>query len=43
MPYSLTKVRVNVYADDTCLTHSDENLDNVKVVINTELENLKDA
>ena len=29
MPYSLTKVKVNVYADNTSLTYSDVKLDNV--------------
>ena len=39
MPYSLTKVKVNVYADDT---YSDVKLDNVIQVINSELEKLKE-
>ena len=42
MPYSLTKVKVNVYADDTSLTYSDVKLDNVTQVINSELEELKE-
>ena len=42
MPYSLTKVEVNVYADDTSLTYSDVKLDNVTRVINSELEKLKE-
>ena len=42
MPYSLTKVKVNVYADDTSLTYSDVKLDNVPQVINSELEELKE-
>ena len=42
MPYSLTKVKVNVYADDTSLTYSDVKLDNVTQVINSELEKLKE-
>ena len=41
MPYSLTKVKVNVYADDTSLTYSDLKLDNVTQVIDSELEKLK--
>ena len=40
-PYSLTKVKVNVYADDTSLTHSDVKLDSVTQVMNSELEKLK--
>ena len=39
IPYSLTKVKVNVYADDTSLTHSDVKLGNVAQVINSELKN----
>ena len=42
MPYSLTKVKANAYADDTSLIHSDEKLDDVIEVINSELENLKE-
>ena len=42
MPYSLAKVKVNVYADDTSLTYSDVKLDNVTQVINSELEKLKE-
>ena len=42
MPYSLTKVKVNVYADDTSLTYSDVKLDNVTQVITSELEKLKE-
>ena len=42
MPYSLTKVKVNVYADDTSLTSSDVKLDNVTQVINSELGKLKE-
>ena len=42
IPYSLTKVKVNVYADDTSLTHSDVKLGNVAQVINSELEKLKE-
>ena len=42
MPYSLTKVKVNVYADDTSLTYSAAKLDNVTQVINSELEKLKE-
>ena len=41
MPYLLTKVNVNIYADDTSLTHSDVELDNVTQVVNSELEKLK--
>ena len=37
MHYSLTKVKVNVYADDTSLTYSDVKLDSVTQVINSEL------
>ena len=40
--YSLTKVKVNVCADDTSLTHSDAKLDNVTPAINSELEKLKE-
>ena len=42
MPYSLAKVKVNVYADDTSLTYSAAKLDNVTQVINSELEKLKE-
>ena len=42
MPYSLQKVKVDVYADDTSLTHSDVKLDNVTQVINSELGKLKE-
>ena len=42
MPYSLTEVKVNVYADDTSLTHSVVKLDNVTQVINSEIEKLKE-
>ena len=42
MPYSLAKVKVNLYADDTSLTYSDVKLDNVTQVINSELEKLKE-
>ena len=42
MPYSLTKVKVNVCADDTSLTHSDVKLDNVTQAINSELEKLQE-
>ena len=42
MPYSLTKVKVNVYADDTSLTYSDVKLDNVTQEINANLEELKE-
>ena len=42
MLYSLTKVKVNVYAGDTSLTYSDVKLDNVTQVINSELEKLKE-
>ena len=42
MPYSLTKVKVNVYANDTSLTYSDVKLDNVTQVIISELEKLKE-
>ena len=42
MPYSLTKVKVSVYADDTSLTYSDVKLDNVTQVSNSELEKLKE-
>ena len=42
MPYSLTKVKVNVYADDISLTYSDVKLDNVTQVINSESEKLKE-
>ena len=42
MAYPVTKVKVNVYADDTGLTYADVKLDNVTQVINSELKNLKE-
>ena len=42
MPYSLTQVKVNVYADDTSLIYSDVKLNNLTQVISTELEKIKD-
>ena len=42
MPYSLTKVKVILYADDTSLTQSDVKLDNVAQAINSELEKLNE-
>ena len=42
IPYSLTKVKVNVYADDISLTYFDVKLDNVAQVINSESEKLKE-
>ena len=42
MPSSLTKVKVDAYADDTSLSYSDVKLDNLTQVINSELEKLKE-
>ena len=42
MPFSLTKVKVNVYADDPSHTQSDVKLDNVTQAINSELEKRKE-
>ena len=42
MPYSLTKVKVNVHADDTSLTYSYVKLDTVAQVINSKLEKVKE-
>ena len=42
MPYSLTKVKVNVYADDTSLIHPDVKLGNVIEVTDSVLEKLKE-
>ena len=42
MPYLLTKVKVNVYADHTSLTHSDVKLDDITQMINSELEKPKE-
>ena len=40
MPYLLTNIKVNVYANNTSLTHADVKLESVIQVINSELEKL---